>query len=232
MRRILLVVLVASCGSKESPPPPPAAKDAAVVVEVPRDAARPGADAAPAVEHATFRGFAAVAEGASATDEDAAALAGLRPLAPECDADPDTATRLALTGDVDATRPGPERVIVSLSHGVVAPPLRSAEPFADCGGSQSELGGAWVGQVVPDEELEIVVTATSGGKNFGAETLHVFKRRDDRLVEILAHTLTEYEGDAETSFPIERREDGSIVVTREGKPVTLTWHEDRFGYHQ
>ena len=233
MKKLVIVLSLAACGQSEAPKASVsevvAPGDAEVAVA--RDAAP--ADARPTIAVEAFPGFAAEAVG-QPSENAAATLVPVKAIAPGCAEDPDAAVALALAADVDAARPGAEHVIVTLAHGVVAfdagrPLATTAEPLTRCGGSQTSLDGAWAGQVVPDPEAELVVVETSGGKNISATTLHVLKRRADRFVPILTHTLRETEAGAESTSALGLTTDG-VSVTRDGAATTLRWDPAAFAY--
>jgi len=191
----------------------------------PADAAGAAGDAGLTVEQ--LPGFRATAEAADAVPEVRERLADVKAVAPGCAEDPDAAQVLAFPGD-------PE-ILVSLAHGAVAfsggkPVATTAEPLTDCVGSQTELVGAWLGQLVPDPDPELVVLETTGGRNMAATTLHVLKRRDDRFVAVFAHVVAEYEGDEERRSPIEVRADGTIVAASGGNRAAYVWDPEAFRF--
>jgi hypothetical protein len=228
----LVSTLTAACG----PDSDKAADNAkASTPKLPAEDARPAppADAAPAVGKPIdeLPGFLALVTASRLYGAERDALADKVPMvAPDCDGG-DTEVIDALAADVAADHPGDEQVGASLAHGVFALAggkviARSSGEIADCGGSQTEPIGAWAGQVVPDPELEIVYVEQSGGRNAGAETLHVFKRKGEAFVEVFAGTVEEYEGDEVTPRKIELRSDGALV----GDGKVWTWTPDRFAF--
>ncbi len=228
----VLVALIA-CGSGEQAKEAADQAAAATPHTTPQDAPGPApvdAPRPPAIEQ--FPSFLAVATASRADDRLRATLTGkVKVIARDCEG-ADTDVLLALSADVDAARPGAETVIASLTHGVVALAggtviATTASPVSDCEGSQTEPNGAWAGQLVPDPELEIVFSETSGGRNAGATTLHLYKRRGARFVEVLALVVEEYEGDDASVAPALLEERGSIS---HGVGKTYLWNPNAFRF--
>ncbi|MCB9570679.1 MAG: hypothetical protein H6709_01170 [Kofleriaceae bacterium] len=223
-------LIATGCGQRSTTPDdggrPAPAHDAEI--------ARAPADAAPPVTAVDeLPGFGAIAVATPASDELAAQVARRAQVRDRrCDDDGDARGLLAATGDVDHGRPGDETVAVSLARGVVAlagDTLVAAtnQPLTRCDGSQTELTGAWLGQLVPDPELEVVVVYSEGGHAEGATHLTVLKRRGARFVVILAHELTSWAGDDETAHAIRVLPDGTLEVAGERGPERYGWDEAR-----
>lgn len=195
-----------------------------------------------AAEKALLLGFTPLARGESAGPTDVKALG---PLAEEHKAG------LAVAGDVVPKRPGRERVALTLGGAVLLSATGEelataelAEVFAEAKGG--EVGHLWLGQVVPDDELEVVAHVSWNGRRVQGEDLLVLKRKGDKLAPILQATLQETvfdkeEGDDEytstdTTREVELRADGTIVTTeRAGRGkrqvTTLRWDAGTFTFH-
>jgi hypothetical protein len=181
-------------------------------------------------------GFQATAS-AHADEDDAAWLAThVKPASVECLESADTSGVLSLPADVDASRAGDELVTVSLAYGVVGvlsrEPLAMAitdDPLAGCDGSQTELHGAWAGQVVDDPEQEIVVIHAEGGRNLNVTTLAVYKRRAKQFVAIYTQDLREEESGAEVVRELALVKLGELRTEGKGAS-TARWDAQAFAF--
>ena len=105
----------------------------------------------------------------------------------------------------------------------------AGEPLDATGGSQDGVAAFAVGQVVPDDDPEIVIHYRSGGRARWWEGILVLKRRGKELVAILEATLgrDEWKGSANLSLS----KDGAIHYRAPGKPEqTLRWDPVGFAY--
>lgn len=64
-------------------------------------------------------------------------------------------------------------------------------PSRSCEGSQSGISDVSIGQVSSDDEPEIVIHYTSGGRAEYSEQVAVFKRKGKEIVNVLDVTLSE-----------------------------------------
>jgi hypothetical protein len=200
---------------------------------LPAGAIRP----AGAIQIDELRGFQATA-GAHSDEDDAAWLAShVKPVSVECVDSADTSGVLSLAGDVDGAREGDEPVMVSLTYGVVAVRSRdplalatTADPIASCDGSQTELIGAWAGQIVDDPEQEIVVIHVEGGRNINVTTLDVYKRRDAQFVSIYTQDLREEDAGDETVRVVELPMLDELVSHDGTTSVRATWDASAFAF--
>lgn len=226
------------CESGDKPRPGPEAVAASTKVSrIDAAPAAPAVDAALATESLeSFPGFRFVAKGVTADQSMADKLLGGLPSLAECE-DGDAVRIEVAHADVDHGAPGVETVVASLTHGVLVlvsdkVTARSAEAAGTCQGSQAELVGVWIGQVVPDPEPEIVVIDQSGGRNVGATTLTVYKDRHGGkpIATIFTALLSEYEADAETSHVVGLAPDGTIVADAAAGKVGFGWDPAAFKF--
>lgn len=104
----------------------------------------------------------------------------------------------AIHGDVLPKREGDETVLVSLADGIVlldgngAVIARSEELAESCTGSEAGLRAVSAGQVVSDDDLEIVVHATFGGRADFYDEVSVWKVVGAKLIKVFAGRLSRY----------------------------------------
>lgn len=179
-----------------------------------------------------FPGYRASELGESASEADAKRLEkSSDSRADECE-EAYTAAR-SVKGELAADHPGLETLVVSLADGatifdsagkVVA---RGEALDADCtSGSQAGLLHVSLGQVVADDEPEIVMHWSSGGHGDSyMESISVFKRRGDKLVSLISNVV---EGNDKGVLSIEP--DGKILVRELGKKAlqAKVWDATKF----
>ena len=166
-----------------------------------------------------FPGYRASELDESASEADAKRLeksAGDR--ADECE-EAHTAAR-TIQGELAADHPGAETLVVSLADGATlfdsaGKVVARGEPLdPDCAsGSQAALFHVSLGQVIADDEPEIVLHWASGGHGDSyMESISVLKRRGDKLVSLISNVVA---GNDKGVLSIEP--DGKILVRELGK---------------
>lgn len=202
-----------------------------------------------------FPGYRALALDGDAADGDAKRLAKAGGgHGDECDGDASAfvVTRL-LKGELAPDRPGLETLLVSLADG---PAVFDAggklvatgdKLDGECVGSQAGLHHVSLGQVVPDDEPELVVHYASGGRANFSEQIDIVKRRADKLVTILSAVIETYErvegdspGAGEDEEYNDRSESGSLTLEPDAtiryrapgkkQAKTLRWDPGAFKY--
>lgn len=202
-----------------------------------------------------FPGYRALALDGDAADGDARRLAkAAGGHGDECDGDSSAfvVTRL-LKGELAPERPGLETLLVSLADG---PAIFDAggklvatgdKLDGECMGSQAGLHHVSLGQVVPDDEPELVVHYASGGRASFSEQIDIVKRRADKLVTILSAVIETYDrtagdspGRGEDEEFNDRSESGSLTLEPDAtiryrepgkkQPKILRWDPVAFKY--
>ncbi len=138
-------------------------------------------------------------------------------------------------GELAADHPGGETFLFSLAEGgrlldAGGKVIAQGMPFdPDCvGGSQSGIIRISAGQVIADEEPELLVYYSGGGHGDAmTETLDVLKRRGDKLVSILSAQIDGAERD-EVSLTAP----GTLQIRESGKKqsVSKRWDAAKFDF--
>jgi len=204
MKRTLLIL--AACSSKPATREAPRDAATAAVVRGPDARAVTAPDAAALAGAAIDRlaGFRAIATATPATPADLEQLSQQQPVK-NCGAD----NALAL-------QDGDRRIVISVKSGVevIQDGRMEGLDFEDCEGSSDDIEGAWLGQVIPGGDNELVVVHQRGGHNAGEFDLEVYERDGASMLRILRVPIEEYEGASTQKAQATLAPDGTIHLQR------------------
>ena len=127
----------------------------------------------------------------------------------------------SLTGELVAEHRGPGRVLVSWGEGIAVVDVGNRQlarvDLGDCEGAMNHLRGVGLAQLVPDEDPEIVVSATYGGRRNYTDTIFIYKRYGTKLEQIWTGDIWAEQADGAHPGKVAFLPDGSITYRAPGE---------------